>query len=84
VAGLMILASTTLTAVTSTILVTIAQVLLALLVTVAGIHVARLMHDLPSTIRAGVGVGAVFWTVFLPVALVLGAVSARHGVHTAG
>jgi MFS family permease len=89
VAGLMVLASATLTASTSTstFVVTIAQVLLGLLVTVAGIHVARLMHDaVPSAIRSGVasGVGAISWMVFLPVALVLGAVSARHGVHTAG
>ncbi len=87
VAGLMILASVALTTSTSMIVVTIAQILLALLVVLAGIHVTRLLHDaIPSTIRSGVasGVGALSWMAFLPVALAFGLVSSGYGVHTAG
>jgi len=87
VAGLMTLASLALTTTTGVVLVTVAQVVLALLVVVASIHVTRLLHDaVPSTIRSGVasGVGAISWMVFLPVALAFGLVSTNHGVQTAG
>ena len=66
---------------------TAAQIVLALLVVVAGIHVTRLLHDaVPSTVRAGVasGVGALSWIAFLPFALVFGVVSKHRGVHAAG
>lgn len=81
------LAGLALTATTSVVLVTIAQVTLALLIMVASIHVTRLLHDaVPSTIRSGVasGAGAISWMVFLPIALAFGVVSTRYGVHTAG
>jgi MFS family permease len=83
----MILASLVLTFSASVLVVTIAQVVLALLVVAASIHVTRLLHDaVPSTIRSGVasGVGAVSWMAFLPFALVFGLVSKHIGVHTAG
>ena len=87
VIGLMILASLVLTVSASVLIVTIAQVVLALLVVAASIHVTRLLHDaVPSTIRSGVasGVGAVSWMAFLPFALAFGLVSKHIGVHTAG
>ena len=85
--AVMILASLALTATTSIVVVTIAQVILALLIMVASIHVTRLMHDaVPSAVRTGVasGAGAISWIVFLPIALVFGLISAQHEVHTAG
>ena len=63
------------------------QVVLALLIVVASIHVTRrcTTPSLP-TIRTGVasGVSAISWIAFLPIALVFGVVSTQHGVHTAG
>ncbi len=87
VVGLMILASLVLTISANVLVVTIAQVVLALLVVAASIHVTHLLHDaVPSTIRTGVasGVGAISWIAFLPFALVFGLVSKHSGVHTAG
>ena len=87
VVSLMILASLVLTAATNVIVVTLAQVVLALLVVLASIHVTHLLHDaVPSTIRSGVasGVSAISWMVFLPIALAFGVVSTRYSVHTAG
>jgi len=69
------------------VVVTLAQVVLALLLVVVGIHATRLLHDrVPSTIRAGVasGVGALSWLAFLPFALAMGLVSDAHGVQAAG
>jgi MFS family permease len=86
-AALMVLCGVITATSTSIVPVTLAQVVLALLVVIAGIHVSRLLHDaVPSTIRTGVasGVGALSWIVFLPVALAFGLVSSGHGVHTAG
>jgi predicted MFS family arabinose efflux permease len=85
--GLMILAGLVLTRRTGVAVVTIAQVVLALLVVIASIHVTRLLHDaVPSTVRSGVasGVGAISWIAFLPSALVFGVLSKQNGVHTAG
>jgi MFS family permease len=84
--GLMILASLVLTRETGVAIVTIAQVVLALLIVLASIHVTRLLHDaVSSTVRSGVasGVGALSWIAFLPSALVFGIVSKQTGVHTA-
>ena len=67
--------------------VTIAFLVLALLVVIAGIDLSRLLHDaVPSTVRSGVasGVGAVSWIAFVPFALAFGGVSKGEGVHTAG
>ena len=83
----MTLASVALTATNSLVVVTIGQVVLALLIMVASIHVTRLLHDaVPSTIRTGVssGAGAISWMLFLPVALAFGMISTQYGVHTAG
>jgi MFS family permease len=69
------------------IVVTVAQIVIALLAVALGIHVAKLLHDsVPSTVRAGVasGVSALSWLAFLPFALVFGVVSRDHGVQTAG
>jgi MFS family permease len=87
VVGLMTLAGLALTRRTGVAVVTIAQVILALLVVIASIRVTRLLHDaVPSTVRSGVasGVGAISWIAFLPSALVFGIVSKQSGVHTAG
>ena len=87
VAGLMTLASWALTTTTNTVLVVGAQIVLAVAIVTASIHVTRLLHDaVPSTIRSGVasGVGAISWMVFLPVALACGVMSTRYGVHAAG
>jgi Putative zinc-finger len=87
VVGSLMLASVALTRRTGVAVVTMAQVVLALLVVIASIYATRLLHDaVPSTIRSGVasGVGAISWMVFLPSALVFGAISNRRGVHIAG
>jgi hypothetical protein len=84
--GLMIFASLVLTRETGVGVVTIAQVVLALLIVLANIHITRLLHDaVSSTVRSGVasGVGALSWIVFLPSALIFGIVSKQTGAHTA-
>lgn len=87
VAIVMVLACVTMTTSHNLLALTIAMIVLALLVVVAGIHVSRLMHDaVPSTIRTGVasGVSAVSWVLFMPFALGFGAVSKESGVHISG
>jgi MFS family permease len=87
VAALMVMATVVLTTSRNLVAISAAQILLALLVVAAGIHVSRLLNDaVPSTIRAGVasGVSTLTWIVFLPVALGFGLLSEHHGVHTAG
>jgi predicted MFS family arabinose efflux permease len=67
--------------------VVLAQVVLLLLVVAVSIPITARLHDaVSSTIRAGVasGVGTFTWIVFLPFAVVFGAVSDRSGVHDAG
>ncbi|MEP6651558.1 MAG: MFS transporter, partial [Lapillicoccus sp.] len=67
--------------------VVVAQTVMALVLTVLGIHAGRLLHDAVSShIRAGVssGAGTFSWLLFLPFSLVLGAVANRDGVPTAG
>lgn len=67
--------------------VMVAQVVLAFLMVVIGVHASKLLHDaVPSTIRTGVasGVSAVSWLLFFPFALVFGAVSEQSGVEVAG
>jgi hypothetical protein len=71
----------------SVLVVTLAQIVLVLLVTVVAIHVSKLVHDaVPSSIRTGVasGISALSWVVFLPFALVFGVITKYHGVHAAG
>jgi hypothetical protein len=87
VGALMVMASVVLTISRDIVIITAAQILLALLVVAAGIHVSRLLNDaVPSTIRAGVasGVGTLTWIAFMPIALAFGLLSEHHGVHTAG
>jgi predicted MFS family arabinose efflux permease len=87
VAVLLAASSLTLTVSENVLVVTTAQIVLALLGIAAGIHVSRLLHDaIPSTIRSGVasGVSTFTWIAFLPVALGFGLLSQHHGVHTAG
>ncbi|HLM04479.1 MAG TPA: MFS transporter [Blastococcus sp.] len=87
VAALMVSASVVLTFSRDVVVITAAQILLALLVVAAGLHVSRLLNDaVPSTIRAGVasGVSTLTWIAFLPFALGFGVLSEHHGVHTAG
>jgi MFS family permease len=64
-----------------------AQIVLALAVMVAGIHVTRLLHDaVPSSVRAGVAsaVSTLSWLLFIPFALVVGLLSTGGGVAAAG
>jgi MFS family permease len=87
VAVLMVMASVVLTTSRDVVVITAAQILLALLVVAAGIHVSRLLNDaVPSNVRAGVasGVSTLTWIAFLPIALGFGLLSEHHGVHTAG
>ncbi len=87
VAAAMTAASLTLTLATNLVVVIAAQVLLALLVATAGIHLSQLLHDaVPATVRAGVasGVSTLSWLAFLPVALTFGLLTEHHGVHSGG
>jgi MFS family permease len=64
-----------------------AQVVLTLVVVAISIPVLRRLHDaVPSSIRAGVasGVGTLTWLTFVPFALLMGFVSDRAGVGSAG
>ena len=64
-----------------------AQVVLALVLAIIGIHSGRLLHDaVPSSIRAGVssGAGTLTWVLFLPFSLVFGWAARENGVHSAG
>ena len=68
-------------------IVMLAQMVLALIMVAAGIHITRLLHDeIPSAVRTGVasGVSAISWMVFLPVALCFGLISTAHGLQSAG
>ena len=80
-------ASVVLTTSGNVLVVTAAQIVLALLIVAAGIHISRLLNDaVPSTVRAGVasGVSTFTWIAFLPIALAFGLLSKHHGVHAAG
>jgi hypothetical protein len=69
------------------VLVMTAQIVLALLMVAASIHVTRLLHDeIPSAVRTGVasGVSAISWIVFLPVALAFGMITSANGLDSAG
>ena len=69
-----------------TVIVT-AQVVLALVLAIVGIHASRLLHDaVPSSIRAGVssGAGTITWVLFIPFSLVFGWAAREHGVHWSG
>lgn len=69
------------------VVVTVAQVAIALLMVMASIVASRLLHDsVPSAVRSGVasGVGALSWIAFVPVGLLAGQLADRGGVHAAG
>jgi MFS family permease len=69
------------------VVVTVAQVVLALTLSVVGIHVTKLVHDaVPSSVRSGVasGVSAFTWLTFLPFAIGFGVLGDRVGVFRAG
>jgi MFS family permease len=86
-AALMTGASVLLSLSTSLTAVITAQVVLALLASIAGIHVSSLLHDaVPSAIRAGVasGVSTVSWIGFLPFALAFGWVTKEFGTGASG
>jgi uncharacterized membrane protein YhaH (DUF805 family) len=83
----MTLASLVLTVSRNALVVTAAQIVLALLLVTASIHVTRLLHDaIPSSVRSGVasGVGALSWLAILPFALAFGFVTKTRGVYSAG
>jgi len=64
-----------------------AQVVLALVLAIIGIHASRLLHDaVPSSVRAGVssGGGTLTWLLFLPFSLVFGWVAAENGINWSG
>ena len=64
-----------------------AQVVLALMLAIMGIHAGRLLHDaVPSSIRAGVssGAGTVTSVLFLPFALVFGWAARENGFYWSG
>lgn len=85
--ALMISASVVLNTANSIAAVILAQVLLALLIGLAGIHAGAALHDaVPSAVRAGVasGAGTISWIGFLPVALTFGWVTKQYGVHASG
>jgi hypothetical protein len=68
-------------------IVVTAQVALALVLAIIGIHASKLLHDaVPSSIRAGVssGAGTMTWLLFLPFSLVFGWTAQRNGVHWSG
>jgi MFS family permease len=80
------LAAATLTISHGLVVAIVAQVLLALLLALLGIHAGRLLHDaVSSAIRAGVssGVGTVTWLLFLPYSLLFGWLARQHGVDRA-
>jgi hypothetical protein len=68
-------------------LVVAAQVVLALVLALIGIHASRLLHDaVPSSIRAGVssGAGTLTWVLFVPFSLVFGWTALDNGIDKSG
>ncbi len=68
-------------------LVIAAQILTALAAAMIGVRAGRLLHDaVGAHLRAGVasGAGTLSWLTFLPVSILFGQLSSRHGVQTAG
>lgn len=68
-------------------LVTLAQLALALVIMVISLRATTLLHDaVPSSVRAGVasGVSSLSWLAFLPFSLLFGLISQAAGVFAAG
>jgi len=85
--SLLIAASALLSIQTSLAVVIPAQILVALLLAIAGVHVSAMLHDaIPSAIRAGVasGMSTISWIGFLPFALGFGWVTAAFGTDASG
>jgi MFS family permease/catechol 2,3-dioxygenase-like lactoylglutathione lyase family enzyme len=80
----MIVASVVLRVSHNAVVVTLAQVVMAMLIVTAGIYLTgQLHHEVPSSVRSGVasGVGTLTSIVFLPFGLVFGQVAKGSGVH---
>ena len=85
--SLLILASVLLSLQTSLAVVIPAQIVVALLLAIAGVHVSALLHDaIPSAIRAGVasGMSTISWIAFLPFALGFGWLTGAFGTDASG
>lgn len=85
--SVLILASALLSVQTALAVVIPAQILVALLLAIAGVHVSALLHDaIPSSIRAGVasGMSTLSWLGFLPFALGFGWVTSAFGTDVSG
>jgi MFS family permease len=85
--ALVVASAATLLVTSDVVLVTLAQVVAAMLSVLLGIVLTRRFQDLvPSDVRSGVssGVGAATWATFLPFAVGFGALSERWGVHAGG
>jgi hypothetical protein len=85
--SLLILASALLSLQTSLAVVIPAQIAVALLLAIAGVHVSALLHDaIPSAIRAGVasGMSTISWIAFLPFALGFGWLTGVFGTDASG
>ena len=87
VVALPLAAALVLTWTRSLVVVIAAQIVLALLLAIIGIHAGKLLHDaVPSAIRAGVssGAGTLSWMLFLPFSLAFGWVAQANGVNRSG
>jgi MFS family permease len=87
VVALPLAAALVLTWTRSLVVVIAAQIVLALLLAIIGIHAGKLLHDaVPSAIRAGVssGAGTLSWMLFLPFSLIFGWVAQANGVNWSG
>ena len=85
--AVLILASALLSVQTSLAVVIPAEIVVALLLAIAGVHVSALLHAaIPSTIRAGVasGMSTISWIGFLPFALGFGWVTGVFGTDVSG
>ena len=85
--AVLVLASALLSVQTSLAVVIPAQIVVALLLAIAGVHVSAMLHDaIPSAIRAGVasGISTISWLGFLPFALGFGWVTGAFGTHVSG
>jgi MFS family permease len=85
--SVLVLASALLSVQTALAVIIPAQIVVALLLAIAGVHVSALLHDaIPSAIRAGVasGMSTISWLGFLPFALGFGWVTGVFGTHVSG
>ena len=86
VVALPLAAALVLTWTRSLVVVIAAQIVLALLLAIIGIHAGKLLHDaVPSAIRAvSSGAGTLSWMLFLPFSLTFGWVAQANGVNWSG